>query len=240
MGYLAFFGCLFICFGPAVATFILVLTKSPQLVIIAIGSSFFWLLSLLVAAIWWYIIPPLQEIFFWVIPWTIFFQEGARLIFFKLYIKGEKGLVTNARTSQLTSHPDHLKVALAFGLGSGVTHSSITYISLLWEALGPGTAFCPSCPSVSLFLLSAIYSLFFILFHICWSVISFVAFRRRNWKIVGAVAASHLVVSLLTMLNLPGASCFAALFILFAILVGTGFWTFRTILQLTNQVGRAQ
>jgi len=220
-----------IAFGPAIAIFIFVLSKSPQLVIISIGSSFFWLLSLLVAAIWWYIIPPLRDIFFWIIPWTIFFQEGARILFFKLYTKGEKGLVRTAKTAQLTSHPDHLKVALAFGFGSGVTHSFITYVSVLWDSLGPGTAFSPSCPTVSLFLLSALYSLFFILFHIFWAVLSFDAYRKSNWKMIGAVAGSHLVASLLTMLNLPGASCFAALFLLFALLVGVGIWTLQTVLR---------
>jgi len=150
MGYLLFFGCLFIAFGPAFATFVLVLIKNPQLVIISIGSSFFWLCSLLIASIWWYIIPPLRYSFFWVIPWTIFFQEALRIVFYKLYSKGEIGLVNSTKTSHLTSHPDHLKTALAFGVGSGVTDSLITYISILWESTGPGTYMSPSCPSISL------------------------------------------------------------------------------------------
>jgi hypothetical protein len=37
MGYLVFFGCLFIAFGPVIGTYSLVLSKSPQLVIISIG-----------------------------------------------------------------------------------------------------------------------------------------------------------------------------------------------------------
>jgi anterior pharynx defective protein 1 len=236
MGYLLFFGCLFIAFGPAFATFVLVLIKNPQLVIISIGSSFFWLCSLLIASIWWYIIPPLRYSFFWVIPWTIFFQEALRIVFYKLYSKGEIGLVNSTKTSHLTSHPDHLKTALAFGVGSGVTDSLITYISILWESTGPGTYMSPSCPSISLFLLSSIYSLFFVLFHIFWAILSFDSWRKRDWKKLGAVAGTHLVASLLTLLNLPGGNCFASLFLLFGLLVGVGIWTFLTILKHSTLV----
>lgn len=37
MGYLMFFGCIFIAFGPISALFFLVVGQSPRLVILAIG-----------------------------------------------------------------------------------------------------------------------------------------------------------------------------------------------------------
>jgi len=234
MGYLVFFGSFFIAFGPAAAIFALVIAKSPRLIILTIGGSFFWLLSILLSSIWWYIITPLRNVYIWTIIWSVIFQEGIRFAFLKLYTKAEKGFIRQQQTVQLTTHPDQLKASLALGLGTGMTHAFITYVSVLWESMGPGSYFSPSCPSVSIFPLSAVYAFCFILLHTFWYIIAFFAFKEKSYWKIGAVVGTHFMASLFTMLNLAGASCVAAVFLLFSTTIGVGVLTWIIVLRNLN------
>jgi len=235
-----FFGCLFVAFSPAFAIFVWAIAPNARLVIVAIGSSFFWLLSILLASIWWYIIPPLKSVMYWTIPWSVFFQELFRFLFLKLYTKAERGFIRRTQTAKLTTHPDDLLASLAFGLGSGVTHSLVTYLTLLWEATGPASYFSPSCPSVSIFILSALQSFCFILFHCMWSVVAFNGFRERNFWKMGGVVLCHLLASMLTLLNITGGSCVAALVLLFALLIGFAIVTWVILIRSTSARSRVQ
>jgi len=208
-----------------------VIANSPRLVILTIGGSFFWLLSILLSSIWWYIIPPFQSLFYWIIPWSVFFQELFRFIFFKLYARAEKGFVRAQQTAHLTTHPDDLKASLALGLGSGITQSSVTFLSVLWDATGPGSYFSPSCPTISLFLVNAIMSFCFILLHCLWSVVALDGFRERNYKKMGAVVLSHLIASLLTLINLPWGNCVASILLLIGLLIGTAIVTWIVVIK---------
>jgi len=223
-----FFGCLFIALAPPTAIFSLIIAQNPRLIILTIGGSFFWLLSILIASIWWSIIAPLQNVYYWIIPWSVLFQEAIRFIFYKLYTKAEKGFVAKRtqQTSHLTTHPDELKASLALGLGIGITHSLITYVTVMWEASGPAAAFSPACPSVNLFLTSALLSLCFILLNVFWTIISFDGFRRRSWLKMIGVVVSHLIASFLSMLNVKGGSCYTSIILLYVVLglVGIASW----------------
>jgi len=224
MGYLSFFGCFLLAFSPAIALYIQVISTNARLIILTIGSAFFWLVAMLLASIWWIIIPSLRHVWFWTILWTILFQELLRFLFFMLYSKSEKGFIRKNQTTKLTTHPDNFKAALAFGMGSGITHSLVTYITILWEALGPGTYFSPSCPSVSLFLISAILSCIFILFHILWSIVAFDGFKQRDYLKIASVPICHIIASYLTLLNLPGANCIASVILLVVLLIAYSFY----------------
>jgi len=223
-----FFGCLFIALAPPTAIFSLVIAQNPRLIILTIGGSFFWLLSILIASIWWSIIAPLQNVYYWIIPWSVLFQEAIRFTFYKLYTKAEKGFVAKRtqQTAHLTTHPDELKASLALGLGIGITHSLITYVTVMWEASGPAAAFSPACPSVNLFLTSALLSLCFILLNMFWTIISFDGFRRRSWLKMIGVVVSHLIASFLSMLNVKGGNCYTSIILLYFVLglVGIASW----------------
>eukprot|EP01116_Phalansterium_solitarium_P001043 TRINITY_DN10846_c0_g1_i1.p1 TRINITY_DN10846_c0_g1~~TRINITY_DN10846_c0_g1_i1.p1 ORF type:complete len:275 (+),score=3.51 TRINITY_DN10846_c0_g1_i1:109-825(+) len=223
MGWVMFFGCLFIAYGPAAAIFVLVIQESPRLVILTIGGAFFWLVSILLASIWWYIIPQLRTTIPWTIASSVLFQEGIRYLFCFLYGKAEAGFESTAKTTQLTTHPDHLKASLAFGLGSGIAQSLVTFVTLLFEATGPGSFFpLPSCPSTSIFLVLALFSFCFILLHCFWYVVFFEGYKQRNWfKMVGVVIG-HLIASYITMLNVAGGNCVAAIIVLFVLTALTG------------------
>jgi len=159
-------------------------------------------------------------VYYWIIPWSVLFQEAIRFGFFRLYTKAEKGFVSKRvqQTAHLTSHPDEMKASLALGLGIGITHCLITYVTVLWEASGPAAAFSPACPAVNLFLTSALISLCFVLLNVFWTIISFDGFRKKSWWKMGGVVVSHLVASFLTMLNLKGGSCYTSIILLYVLL----------------------
>jgi anterior pharynx defective protein 1 len=239
MGYLIFFACLFITFGPSLAIFILIIAKNPRLLILSVGSSFFWLISILLAGIWWYIIPPLREFFFWTILWSVSFQELFRFLFFKIYTKAEKGFFSQFSNNQLTkqtihltTHPDHLLVSLALGLGSGMIYCLVMYVSILWESTGPGTYLSPGCKSsLSLFTLSALYSLCFSILHIDWSIIAFDSYRKNlKFRMIGVIC-SHFIASFLTVLNLPGGSCEAGIVLIFLLTIFLSFITWYFVIK---------
>jgi len=238
MGYPLFFGCLFIAYGPTAAIFSLSIAKSPQLVILCIGSAFFWLVSILLASIWWYVIP-LQTWYWWTVFWSVLFQELMRFVFLKLYQRAEYDLVSSAKTSQLTAHPDILKVALSRGLGVGGTQALVNYVTVLWEAMGDGSYYSPSCPTANLFILSAIYALCFTLLHICWAVLAMLAHRLGYKLRLAGVGGLHLIASLLTLLNLPGGHCAATLVLLPLYVIGTGVLTYFAVIRSATLVRRA-
>jgi len=165
---------------------------------------------------------------------VFFFQELFRFIFFKLYTRAEKGFVRSQQTAQLTTHPDDLRASLALGLGSGLTHSMVTYLSVLWDATGPGSYFSPACPSISLFLINALLSFCFILLHIMWSIVAFDGFREKSYVKMGGVVLCHLVSSFLTLLNLPGGSCIATVLLMFGLLIATGVVTWFVVVKGTS------
>jgi anterior pharynx defective protein 1 len=216
MTLLMFIGCSLVAFGPALALFIMFISKSGQLVVLMIGSSFFWLVSILVSSIVWYIFVPLRTYFAFIIPFAVLLQEGMRWLFFKLYLKAERGLTMGSKSGVGIPHTlDNFSASLAIGLGFGLTHGVVMYGSVLVAAIGPGSLFVPACPQISLFLLSAMFALAFITMHVLLSVISFDAFRLRDWKPfllkTSAIGFTHLLIAYLTLLNQKGGSCVAAL-----------------------------
>jgi len=179
----------------------------------------------LLAAIWWYVIPPLQTIYPWIIFWSVLSQEGFRILFFWLYAKAERGFLRPNQTTKLTTHPDNFLVALSFGLGSGLTHSGVSYISILFDATGPGSFYLPTCPGVSVFILSALHSLAFVILHQAWAIISFEGWKATESKVTkksGAfkiilVFILHLASSYMTMVN--NTNCIGAIIALYITLI---------------------
>ena len=60
MTFSMFLGCALIAFSPVVALYMLWVSRSGLLVILSIGSAFFWLVGMLVASIAWFILVPLR------------------------------------------------------------------------------------------------------------------------------------------------------------------------------------
>jgi len=240
MTYVLFFGSLFVTFGPALALFLLVISRNNQLIILTIGGSFFWLLSVLVASIWWYIIPPLRQAYWFVIPFSVFFQELGRYIFYRLYAwafyrqldsRHREQITANPRLQSLSVKPNNVAASVAAGVGSGVTYALVMYISVLWESTGPGSAFSPACPGTSLFIISAILALGFVLLHIFQSIVAFEAFRLKSLLGMVVVWGSHIVASLLSLANLPGGSCPGSIVPIYLVMGGVAVVAMLSILR---------
>ncbi|KYQ92067.1 gamma-secretase subunit Aph-1 [Tieghemostelium lacteum] len=108
MTQVLFFGCLFVAFSPAIAFFFFVIARNSQLILLSIGGSFFWLLSILLASIWWYIIPPMRSSYWFIIPFSIAFQELFRYIFYRLYSWGFNNRPSLSQIQQL--HQEQLRL----------------------------------------------------------------------------------------------------------------------------------
>jgi len=237
-----FFACLFVTFGPAIALFLLIVSRSNQLIILTIGGSFFWLISILFSSFWWYIIPPLREYYWWVVIWSVAFQEVVRYLFYRVYAWGFRSHAENPpqllnqqgpnhRLHSLTERPNQIAAALAVGLGAGIAYALVMYTSILWDATGPGTLFSPACPKISLFMTSSLLALLFLSLHVFQSIIAFEGFRLKSYPKLAVVWGSHLLASLLSLANLPGGSCAGSLVPIFLVSAATGVFSVATILR---------
>jgi len=137
----------------------------------------------------------------------------------------------NARLRSLSQMPNFLSVATALGLGSGVTYALVMFVSILWEASGPGALFSEACPTTSLFMVGSIMSSLFILEHILLSIIAFEGFRKRSRFLISSVWIVHLISSLLTLANLPGGSCAGSLIPVILVVLFCGYLARKTALE---------
>eukprot|EP01090_Pellita_catalonica_P012083 TRINITY_DN254_c0_g1_i1.p1 TRINITY_DN254_c0_g1~~TRINITY_DN254_c0_g1_i1.p1 ORF type:complete len:251 (-),score=15.98 TRINITY_DN254_c0_g1_i1:53-805(-) len=229
--WVLFLGCVLVAFGPAFALFILFISKSGQLIVLSIGSSFFWLLSIVCSSIVWIVFAPVRKYYPFIIPFSVILQEGMRFIFYKIYMKaGERGFtegVSEKLGLQQSRSLDYFSSALAIGFGFGLTHAVIMYGSVLvWATEGAGTLVTLACPQISLFLLAAIFALAFMTMHVFFSVISFDAFKESKWKNFvlksGGMVIGHLVLSFLTLLNQQGGNCYASIILVYLVLAVIG------------------
>lgn len=201
MTFAEFIGCTLISFGPAFAIFCLVVTKDPIRIIIMISGSFFWLLSLLLSSILWAAVVPLKEYLIFAVTFSVIFQEGFRYLFYRILRKAEYGLqkVSDVGTKG-GSHQSRSQLALVSGLGFGVMSGAFSITNILADAAGPGTVGIND-DSQFFYLFSALTTLCFILFHICWTVILFHSCDHKKHVMTLYVLLSHLAASYITFLN---------------------------------------
>ncbi|XP_020586270.1 gamma-secretase subunit APH1-like isoform X2 [Phalaenopsis equestris] len=149
-----------IALGPALSIFVSVIAKRPFLVLTLLSSTLFWLVSLILLSGVWRAFLPVKSSASWtyaiVILTSVSFQEGVRLIFWKLYKRLEEMLNSFAdRTSKprlfLT---DKMQIGLAGGLGHGVAHAVFFCLSLLTPAFGKATYYVERCSHMPFFLIS--------------------------------------------------------------------------------------
>jgi len=211
-----------ISFIPALAIFISLISKSSQLVILTMGGTFFWAIGMLVASIIWFIIPPLRTVYFYVIPLSVFCIEGSRYVFWFLYDKAyNHGII-----QEETSKPSNFLVSIAKGWSFGISQAFIMHGSLIVHSIGPGYLSAPACPGVSLFYLNSLIVMIITLSQTFLGVIAFDAYKRKSLFRIAIVVGAHLTMSLFTLTNTKGGSCYVSVGAQFVILLGLlgGFW----------------
>jgi anterior pharynx defective protein 1 len=212
MGLVLFYGCVLIAYGPLLAMFLILFRNRSSLMILMMGSSFFWLLSALVAGVLWTLLKNVVPLFIFLLM-AVGLQEAFRFVFWKLSTFAEPGLFS--RTSPARAPVHRLHVASAVGLGVAAAHSLIVYGTALWDAAGPGTLLAPSCAGVSIFLVSAMYSLSFAVFNVASSIVAYAAYPkgREGATQLAVIAVIHLAMCYLSMSNISSArwSCFLSI-----------------------------
>lgn len=198
MTLMVFFGCAFIAFGPALALFSLTVAKDAEQVIVLIASAFFWLLSLLLSSIWWTVVSPLKKHLAFGIAFSVIFQELFRLAFYKMMRKADEGLLSiiNHQSDPLRKH----RIAYVSGLGYGIISGLFAMVNVLADITGPGTLGLHGDPQ-NFLIVSAFLTSCFVLLNTFWGVVWFHAWDEKKWFSVLLVVASHLLVSLMTLLN---------------------------------------
>ncbi|KAG0361186.1 gamma-secretase subunit Aph-1 [Gamsiella multidivaricata] len=199
MTLFTFFGCALTAYGPSLAIFFGCIASNAQLVILMVSSAFFWLLSLLLASAIWFIAKDSQHTYTSTIIYTVLLQELFRWFLYMLINRAEQGL------NMVAKHPkskfNRPGYAFSAGMGFGLMFGIISYITQLVQSLGPGVLMCASCPSISLYFISAITTCIFILHHCVWMMVSFTGFTQRSYLRILWVLVSHYGASYLTLLN---------------------------------------
>lgn len=201
MTALMFFGCSFLGFGPALALFVITVAPDAQQVIVLITSAFFWLLALFLSSALWLIVSPLKSYLVFSVIFSVLFQELFRLAFWKVLKKAEEGLIS------ITGNTSPLKKKLRFhyvsGLGFGMMSGLFAMVNVLADITGPGTVgLYGDYPNF--LVVTALLTNCFILLHTCWGILFYDGLEKRCWIRLGSVLISHMLVSLLTILNAQG------------------------------------
>ncbi|KAM6546049.1 hypothetical protein CsatB_026785 [Cannabis sativa] len=226
-----------IALGPSLSLFLSVISKKPFLILTVLSSTLLWLISLIILSGLWRAFLPMKSDTWWLYGVLLFtavaFQEGLRILFWKVYKRLEDILDTFAdRVSKprlfLT---DKMQIALAGGMGHGLAHAVFFCLSLLTPAFGPATYFVDNCSKIPFFLVSAIIALAFVTLHTFSMVIAFNGYAEKNKVDQFFVPAVHLVAAMGTLVNFASGGCIIAIPLLY-------FVTFLTLLYCGKMVRR--
>uniref|UniRef100_A0A1A9V6W9 Gamma-secretase subunit Aph-1 n=1 Tax=Glossina austeni TaxID=7395 RepID=A0A1A9V6W9_GLOAU len=193
-----FFGCSMIAFGPPLALFIFTIANDPIRIIILIVAAFFWLVSLLASSIVWYAIVPLRKFLAFGVVFSVLFQEGFRYIIYRILRRTEQGLQVVAEDTRVIENKHIL--AYVSGFGFGIISAMFALVNVLADMWGPATLGLKGGSEV-FFLVSSAQALSICLLHTFWSVIFYNAFDTNNYIHIAYVITTHMVVSLVTLLN---------------------------------------
>lgn len=169
------------------------------------------------------------------------FQEGIRLVFWRLYKKVEEMLDAFAdRISKpRLSLTDKMLISLTGGLGHGLAHAVFFCLSLLTPAFGRATFYVERCSRMPFFLVSAIISLGFLLIHTFSMIIAFNGYGERKKSDQIFVPVVHLIAAVMTLINLAPGGCLIGTPLLCAMAAVTLQYSWRMVEQrLTEQQHR--
>ncbi|XP_057959118.1 gamma-secretase subunit APH1-like isoform X2 [Malania oleifera] len=188
--------------GPSLSLFVAVISKKPFLILTLLSSTLVWLMSLIVLSGIWRAFLPFKTTTWWLyailIITSVAFQEGVRILFWKVYKRLEDMLdaVADRVSRPRLFLTDKMQIALAGGLGHGVAHAIFFCVSLLTPAFGPATFYVDKCSHMPFFLVSATLALAFVTIHTFSMVIAFNAYAEGNKVDQYFVPIVHLVAGL--------------------------------------------
>jgi anterior pharynx defective protein 1 len=219
MGRLLSVGCALLAYSPACSLLVL-FSKRPQLIIVALAAAFFWLCSSLLTAIfWWFIQLSGTSVWPLIIIISTLIQEGMRYGYILAYRQTENLILRSSPHSNRAFPLNDLSSGLAGGVGFGLMHSLLLYGSVLASGGGPATYFDDSCPTTPLILVSALTSLAFFILDIIWMCLGLLAEKYRSSLLAGAIVVLHLFAGLVTLTNINPSGCAVSLSLLLIIVL---------------------
>ncbi|XP_010242751.1 PREDICTED: gamma-secretase subunit APH1-like [Nelumbo nucifera] len=213
--------------GPSLSLFVAVISKKPFLILTVLSSTLLWLVSLIALSGLWRAFLPLKSTAWWpyglLIITSVGFQEGLRILFWKVYKRLED--ILDAFADRMSKPrlflTDKMQIALAGGLGHGLAHAVFFCLSLLTPAFGPATFYVDKCPQIPFFLISAIISLGFVTIHTYSMVIAFNGYAEGKRIDQIFVPVIHLVAGMVTLINLASGGCIIGIPLLYFLAVLT-------------------
>jgi len=234
MAALLLLGCLLVAYSIPLSVFFLVIVNKPQLVVIVIASSFFWLCSFVLTTILWSIFTLLHSVPFLLILLGTILQEIARLIFVRGYFVSSRGFSVVGLHALLYPLSD-LYAALSGGVGFGLIQISVIYGPLFFYAGEFGSLFDDNCPQFSLFTLSAWNGCLFGFLQLSLMIQAFDAMRRMGEKKlqIGIVRPFffHLSAASITIFNTIENGCIISLPLLLLLTVFSSVTAVLMVMQ---------
>ena len=87
--------------------------------------------------------------------------------------------------------PSMILLGLASGVGAATLYACVNVVPVLIEGMGPGTVFSRSCPTMSIFTLSAVTCFIMEWLHMIWNIFGFLLFARRIFAVAPILILSH-------------------------------------------------
>lgn len=185
-----------IAFAPVSFLFLLVVTRRPELVIIAIIGAFAYLVALLLSSAIWAILGPGKQVTALTVVVGVMCQALLRGTLYKLYHRTEL-LIKSANHPVLHMPLNDVTSSLAAGTGYALMHCVMLFGSVLASGSSdPGVLYAPSCRGSPLVLVLAFLALAFSLLDLSFMALTFLYMRRRKTRrMIVVVLSLHVVAS---------------------------------------------
>ncbi|GAB5354751.1 hypothetical protein AAMO2058_000146200 [Amorphochlora amoebiformis] len=200
------YGILLVPYGPTVLLVLVYIFPRPQLFVVAMASSVFFLAAFACSSILRLVFYPIRRNFWFLALITIASQECFRNVFIRLYFKVSRRFLVIATNGVLYPLQD-LPASATAGLAWGITNSIMLYGDVMMRATGMATLVSAECGEMSVPVLSSWASLLTIGIHVCLMILGFDALRRSDYKQSAAVCAINSAHLLLSSLNIFRGGC---------------------------------
>eukprot|EP01083_Nonionella_stella_P004801 13998_1 len=226
MEWCYFLGCCMVAFCAPLALLIFIIAPKPQLIVLAITSSIFYLAAIMINTIIWKLLPFLQTSTTIFIMISVLIIETVRPIYFNYFNIGRRSFRT-VSTNRVIFPLDDLTSAIASGYGWGLVHIFIYYIPYVSKSVGPGTYFnTDECEMFSVITKSAWFSYSIFLQHVFLMIIFYDAISKKSNLQWWFAVFLHLFSSLWNELNVP---CLGLVIGQFVMSIAQGVWAWHLI-----------
>ena len=216
------------------ALFGLFIARKSFIVLLALGSAFYWLIVLLLLGAVFRAWTPFDDnagVHAVAVLVSVIVEQCANYGLHRLNgrlieILREVGRKLGHGFTSL----DALWLSFGMGFGHGATHLTFFFVSLLEATSKDGTAYdFETCPQLSFNTTSALLALGFALFHTFSTIVFFEGLTNKDRIQSFVPPLTHLSASMLTLINFGQKGCLATIPLILAIGVGSILWAMHLV-----------